>query len=153
MAYKTGYLDDHGHPHIKIRVWGLSEQFGQEFQAMIDTGFTGFLMLPLVQALPLGLTLFGTTTYTLADGSQSPKLLAHGSIDHEGEVTSGLIVLEANASSGPLVGMEFLRSSKKLLVLGRNAVMLLDEMPIQEPASTPDDTDQSPEANPPVDSN
>lgn len=139
MALKTGYLDKLGHPFIKIKVWGLSETFGQEFEAMIDTGFSGYLMLPLVQALPLALTLFGTTTYTLADGSSSPKLLAHGSIDHEGEVTSGLIVLEANATSGPLLGMEFLRQSSKMLLLGSKGVLLVDESdipaakPIEEP--------------------
>lgn len=126
MSFKTGYLDN-GHPHLKIKVYGLSAQFAQEFEAMLDTGFSGYLMLPLVSALPLALTLFGTTTYTLADGTTSPKLLAHGSIDHDGEVTSGLIVLEANASSGPLLGMEFLRSSNKMLLLGKRGVYLMDE--------------------------
>jgi hypothetical protein len=61
----------------------------------------------------------------------SPKLLAHGSIDHGGEITSGLIALEANANCGPLVGMEFLRQSKKMLLLGRNGVVLLDEPPAE----------------------
>lgn len=84
MAVKIGFLDKAGHPHIKIRVWGLSADFGREFEAMIDTGFSGYLSIPLVQAFPLALTLFGTTQYELADGSMSPKLLAHGSIDHEG---------------------------------------------------------------------
>lgn len=144
MAPKTGYLDKAGHPHIKIRVWGLSVDFAQEFEAMIDTGFSGFLMLPLVQALPLALTLFGTTQYELADGSMSPKLLAHGSIDHEGEVTSGLIALEANANCGPLVGMEFLRQSKKLLLLGRNVVMLFDEPPVEVPPVFADEPKQNP---------
>jgi predicted aspartyl protease len=148
MAPKTGYLDNAGHPHIKIRVWGLSNQFGQEFEAMIDTGFSGFLSLPLVRAFPLALTLFGTTQYELADGSMSPKLLAHGSIDHEGEITSGLIALESNANCGPLVGMEFLRQSKKMLLLGRGGVMLLDEPPesattIKEPPEDPPESSPS----------
>ncbi len=129
MALKTGYLDKSGHPYIKIKVWGLSSAFAGEFDAMIDTGFSGYLMIPLVQALPLALTLFGTTQYQLADGTMSPKLLAHGSIDHQGDVTSGLIALEANANCGPLVGMEFLRQSKKFLMLGRDSVVLVDEIP------------------------
>ena len=127
MAHKIGYLDSAGHPHVKIRVWGLDEQFAREFETMIDTGFTGFLMLPLVSAFPLALTLFGTTTYTLADGSQSPKLLAHGTVDLDGEQTQGLIVLEANASSGPLLGMEFLKRSTKALLVGKNGVYLFDD--------------------------
>jgi predicted aspartyl protease len=129
MALQTGYLDKAGHPYLKIRVWGLSDQFAAEFDAMIDTGFSGYLSLPLVQAFPLALTLFGTTQYQLADGSMSPKLLAHGSVECEGEVTSGLIALEANASCGPLLGMEFLRQSKKILFLGRGGVFLVDEPP------------------------
>lgn len=138
MAIKTGYLDSRGHPHIKIRVWGLAEQFAQEFEAMIDTGFSGFLSLPLVRAFPLGLTLAGTTTYELADGSKSPKLLAYGQVTHEGETTAGLIALEANANCGPLLGMEFLRQSKKMLVVGRDGVALMDE-------------DEVPESEPPAD--
>ncbi len=94
---------------------------------MIDTGFTGFLMLPLVSAFPLALTLFGTTTYTLADGSQSPKLLAQGTVDLEGEQTVGFIVLEGNASSGPLLGMDFLKRSNKMLLVGKTGVFLFDE--------------------------
>jgi predicted aspartyl protease len=142
MAVKTGYLDNAGHPHIKIKVWGLSNQFGQEFEAMIDTGFSGYLSLPLVRAFPLALTLFGTTQYELADGSMSPKLLAHGNIDHEGEITSGLIALESNANCGPLVGMDFLRQSKKMLLLGKGGVVLLDEppeviTPAEEPPKSP----------------
>lgn len=139
MAFKTGYLDKAGHPHIKIKVWGLSANFGQEFDAMIDTGFSGYLSIPLVQAFPLALTLFGTTQYELADGSMSPKLLAHGSIDHEGEITSGLIALEANANCGPLVGMDFLRQSKTMLLLGRGGVMLVDEPPAPIPPKEPEE--------------
>ena len=151
MTLKTGYLDDAGHPHIKIKVWGRSADFGREFEAMIDTGFSGFLMLPLVQAFPLALTLYGTTNCTLADGSQSPKLSAEGSIDHDGEVTSGIIILEGNASSGPLVGMNFLRKSSKVLVLGRQGVFLVDESDLpskeaeaatsEEPPTTPVNSD------------
>jgi predicted aspartyl protease len=143
MAHKIGYSDSAGHPHVKIRVWGLSEQFAQEFEAMIDTGFTGFLMLPLVSAFPLALTLFGTTTYTLADGTQSPKLLAHGTVDLDQEQTQGLIVLEANASSGPLLGMEFLRRSNKALLVGKHGVLLLDDVDV--PVVEEQDTSEQPQ--------
>ncbi len=139
MAIKIGYLDSRGHPYIRIRVWGLSEQFAQEFEAMIDTGFSGYLSLPLVKAFPLGLTLAGTTSYELADGSKSPKLLAYGCVDHEGEVTAGLIALEANANCGPLLGVEFLRQCKKMLVVGKNNVWLMDDDEIGSIPPTPDE--------------
>ena len=80
MALKIGFLDGNGHPCIKVSIWGLHRDFSQEFEAMIDTGFTGFLSIPISSAFPLGLTLYGTTTYTLADGSSSPKLLGFGTV-------------------------------------------------------------------------
>ena len=127
MGVKIGYLDKLGHPNVKIKIWGLSEQFAQEFEAMIDTGFTGFLSMPLTAAFPLALTLFGTTSYTLADGSTSPKLLGYGAVELEGEKAQGSIVLEAN-SNGLLLGMEFLRGLNKALVLSpKNGVVLTDD--------------------------
>lgn len=127
MGVKIGYLDKLGHPNVKIKIWGLSEQFAQEFEAMIDTGFTGFLSMPLTAAFPLALTLFGTTTYTLADGSTSPKLLGYGTVELEGERAQGSIVLESN-SNGLLLGMEFLKGLNKALVLSpKNGVVLTDD--------------------------
>lgn len=111
---------------------------------MIDTGFSGFLSLPLIKAFPLGLTLAGTTTYELADGSKSPKLLAYGNVDHDGETTFGLIALEANANCGPLLGMEFLRQSKKMLVVGKELVYLMDEEDIEPVPATPDESETAP---------
>jgi predicted aspartyl protease len=129
MVIKTGYLDKSGHPNIKVSVYGISDQLSQEFEAMIDTGFTGFLMLPLVSAFPLGLTLMGTTNYTLADGSSSSKLLAIGTVVYEGEKSHGVIVLESKGGS-PLLGMDFLRNCNKALLVSKSGVLLVDESDI-----------------------
>ena len=126
MTVKIGYLDSSGHPHVKVRIWGLAEQFAQEFEAMIDTGFTGFLSMPITAAFPLALTLFGTASYSLADGSVSPKLLGFGTVALEDETAAGTIVLEP-MSSGLLLGMEFLRKLDKALVVGKNGVVLMDD--------------------------
>jgi len=98
----------------------------QEFEAMIDTGFTGFLLMPLVSAFPLGLTLLGTSSYTLADGSASPKLLAQGTVTLDGQETSGVIVLETN-QCGLLLGMAYLRAAKRTLIVSETHVSLLDQ--------------------------
>ena len=95
--------------------------------ALIDTGFTGFLMLPVAKALPLGLTLCGTGDYTLADGKPATNFLARGTVtiphaEHP-ESAEGAIVL---AGKHPLLGMEFLRALNKLLVIGK-VVALIDE--------------------------
>ena len=81
----TGYLDKSGHPILKISVHGVHPDLKQDFEAMIDTGFTGFLMMPIMAAFPLGLTLMGTSNYTLADNSTSAKLLAIGTVTVDGE--------------------------------------------------------------------
>ncbi|MGA7219058.1 MAG: hypothetical protein WBX38_12115 [Candidatus Sulfotelmatobacter sp.] len=152
MALKIGYLDASGHPHVKVRIWGLSEQFAQEFEAMIDTGFTGFLSIPITAAFPLALTLFGTTNYELADGSISPKLLGWGTVALGDEQAQGTIVLESK-SSGLLLGMEFLRKLNKALIVGSSGVALVDDQPPAPPeagtSSTPDSTSPLMETKPP----
>jgi predicted aspartyl protease len=132
MAVKIGYLDANGHPNVKVRIWGMAEQFAQEFEAMIDTGFTGFLSMPITAAFPLAVTLYGTTSYTLADGSVSPKLLGFGTVALETEVAHGTIVLEPN-STGLLLGMEFLKKLKKALFVGSAGVILVDDAPPTQP--------------------
>ena len=101
-------------------------------EALVDTGFTGFLMLPVSKALPLGLVLDGAAVYTLADGSNlncfgargcfgrtCPRL--GGSVSGE-EKAQGAIVL---GGDNTVVGMDFLRRLNKLLVTGK-IVALLD---------------------------
>lgn len=80
MPLQLGYLDCNGHPRLKIKVSGTNPNIVAEIDAMIDTGFTGFLMLPLAQALPLGLVLYGTGDYTIADGSTVTNFLGKGTV-------------------------------------------------------------------------
>jgi predicted aspartyl protease len=123
---KIGYLAANGHPHVKIRVWGAGEALAKEFEAMIDTGFTGFLSIPLTAAFSLGLMLFGTTSVELADGTVGPRLLFFGTIALEDETASGTIVLESK-STGLIVGMEFLKKLNKALFVSKDGVWLVDE--------------------------
>jgi len=148
MPIQIGYLDSDGHPRLTIRVSGTHPTASAVVEAMIDTGFTGFLMLPIAEALPLGLALYGTGNYTLADGSPESNFLAQGtvavlsptivpvtaatsvtppapdpSVDApRPESVDGIIVL---GGDGALLGMEFIRSLDKLLLVG-NVVMLVD---------------------------
>lgn len=119
----AGYLHKSGCPALKIRVWGVSETLAQEFEAIVDTGFSGFLSMPMVQAFPLGLVLFGTTKVVLADGSTDTKLTALGNIGLEGGLNkAGVIILETNISE-ILVGVDFLNQFERSLVLfGERAI-------------------------------
>lgn len=135
-ANKTVSLNSAGHPIIKIKVWGLSDQFSAEFEALLDTGFTGFLSLPLTAALPLGLTLMSTATYTLADGTSTTSLLALGTVDYEGQQIFGPISLELNANcKDVLVGMEFIKQGKLMLLLHSEGALLIDMPALQAEAT------------------
>jgi predicted aspartyl protease len=114
MPSWIGFLDNSGTPCLRITVKGPFNP-GQEFDAVIDTGFSGFLAMPLVQAFPLGLILYGTTTVTLADGSSNFKLTAQAMV--MGEVHAiGIAILEPS-STEILIGMEFLKTFNRVLFL------------------------------------
>ncbi len=151
-VHKTVSLNSAGHPIIKVKVWGIYEQFAQEFEALLDTGFTGFMSLPLTAALPLGLTLVSTVTYTLADGNSAFSLLALGTVDYEGQQIFGPISLELNPNcKDVLVGMDFIKQGKLMLILSATGAMLLDLPALQAATgpSAPSTEPQEPETLPP----
>lgn len=53
----TGSLDKLGHPYFQLDVYGISKKNKVTVDAMFDTGFSGFLNLPLTQCLKTGLVL------------------------------------------------------------------------------------------------
>ncbi|MGA2212171.1 MAG: hypothetical protein ABSH31_02755 [Bryobacteraceae bacterium] len=155
MSTQIGYVDPNGHPRITIHIRGTHPTEFVEIDALVDTGFTGFLMLPIAKALPLGLALYGTGDYTLADGSPISCFLAEGTIEIrppsqsltltaktpppanpapivQPESVTGVVVL---AGDDALVGMEFIRALKKWLLVG-SAVLLIDNDAITLPIVT-----------------
>jgi predicted aspartyl protease len=139
MSAQIGYIDSNGHPRMTIRVRGTHLTEVAEPDALVDTGFTGFLMLPIAQALPLGLALYGTGDYNLADGSLVSCFLAEGTIEilplshfPEGAPTHPVPVMKSEAVKGviviggdsALIGMEFLRGLKKWLLVGRTVALV-----------------------------
>jgi predicted aspartyl protease len=101
---------------------------------MMDTGFSGFLLLPLLDAFPIGLILQGTMSITLADGSNQTKLTWLGTIHFDGRMQTGLVIIEWR-STEVLVGMDFLRKfGLKLEVDEPNGLVeLLDSVPTPIP--------------------
>ena len=110
----TGYFDNKD-PYVDIKV---SNPLGwkKELRCLIDTGFTGFLSIPILQAFPIGLILHSTSSVTLADGSVSAKLVCLGMAHLENEENIGLIIIEPS-SRQVLLGMDFLiKFNKKLII-------------------------------------
>ena len=111
----TGFLDNNRDPCISISVEGPVTQ-PIELTCLIDTGFSGFLSIPLTQAFPIGLILYGTTTVTLANAQQEHRLmcLGHCTVDKVSKL--GIILIETQGQQA-LLGMDFLRQfGKRLLV-------------------------------------
>lgn len=72
-----GHFDERGNACVKLHLCGVRhDPPGLEFEAIIDTGFTGFIQLPLSHAISLSLPLEGTNTVTLADDSSVVMLTA-----------------------------------------------------------------------------
>jgi len=135
------YFDSNGRPTVDIEV---SNPLGwkKPISALIDTGFDGFLSLPITQAFPIGLLLRGTMSVTLADGSSQAKLYCLGGLHFDQDVHVGIILIEWS-SDAALVGMEFLRSfNRQLVVDPANGSILLNKItpptpPTLPPSSTP----------------
>ena len=124
-ALWTGFFDKTGSPALKVKIRGPFGK-GVEFDAILDTGFTGFISMPLMKALPLGLMLYGTMSIELADGSKATKLTAKGMAEVLGEKKVGVVVLEPT-SNDVLLGMAFLRIFGRALFVTKNLTFLVDE--------------------------
>jgi predicted aspartyl protease len=121
----TGYFDPEGNPHLKVKLCGMFNPAGIELEAVIDTGFSGFLSLPLIQAFPVGLALAGTTSVQFADGTTSNKLFAVGTVLVGSVSKSGVVLLHESAAK-PLLGMDFIRRFNIALVMTKTYILLFD---------------------------
>ena len=100
-------LNVRGTPYTNIEVYGVSEQISQTFEAIIDTGFDGFLRIPFEKGIPLALTTRSVGSSSLADDSTNSTLLCSGSVIFEGKTIKGIITLGAGSSI--LIGTALLK--------------------------------------------
>ena len=120
-----GFLHESGSPAIDLEISGPFPDVRQGFTAIIDTGFTGFVSMPLASAFPLGLSLFGTSSVVLADGNSQTKLLALCTVYLTDEQQIGEVILEPS-STEVLVGMKFISGFRKTLLVNDRRVALMD---------------------------
>ena len=128
-----GYYDQQGNACLRLHFCGVRhEPPGIEFEAIIDTGFTGFIQLPLDRAMELSLPLEGTIAVTLADGSSLVMLTALVDATLLERTESGSAQLSMT-SDEVLVGMDFLRHFERALVVSRkHGVVLMDDAMVPE---------------------
>ena len=105
---------DNDQPKIEIEVKGINGS-PKKVVALIDSGFNGYLILPYVEAFPLGLVLNGIQSNTLADGSASSHLVCIGQVCVDGKCIATTIDIQpANII---LLGTKLLKELGKTFVL------------------------------------
>ena len=119
-----GKFDNDGNATITIRVDGNSGF--KDYAAIIDTGFSGFVALPMLDMVELGLKTEGAANVTLGDGSTTVNLISSGLVTLGSQAEIGTIILDEK-STDVLVGMALLREFKLALILTNNAIVLYDE--------------------------
>lgn len=131
-----GRYDERGSALLTFFLRGVRhEPPGVEYEGIIDTGFTGFVQLPIHQAFALALPLQGTLDATMADGRTVTHLtaLAEATIEEGGEIVTGIVSLATN-SREILIGMEFLkRFGLGLFMSGEHVVLFEGPPPETEP--------------------
>jgi clan AA aspartic protease len=96
---------------IELLMRGPSGQTRQ-VQAVIDTGFNGYLTLPPARISELGLAYHSMTLAALADGTRIALRRFEGSVSWD-EADREIVILEAEGL--PLVGMAMLRNHRLML--------------------------------------
>jgi predicted aspartyl protease len=127
MPHKQGKLDK-GHPYIEIVVsFDGKVGSGEKFTALIDTGYSGFVSLPIIAATKLGLQPHTTAQYEMANGKLcDPIPLARAYACCEGDTfVAGVVAISEAASV--LVGVEFLRTCGKGLMVFSTGIIVVDE--------------------------
>ena len=104
----TGMVTPRGEAQLKVIVRGPGGQ-EQQVEATIDTGFTGFLTLPLSLIAGLSLIYHSQSIAILADGSSVGLPVYEAIILWEGQERDILVV---QAEGGVLLGTALLHGSR-----------------------------------------
>lgn len=108
MISKIGSTRPDGTPVFSISIEGVLSA-RRDFEAVLDTGFTGFLSMPLMEAFPLGLVLRGAEPVVFANGAEEMRLTAYGTVTVGTQSRKDVILLEPD-SGEVLIGIQMLKS-------------------------------------------
>ena len=112
---------------IHLTVRGTNEQTS-ETEAVIDTGFTGFLTLPPSLILSLGLTWRGQAQAMLGDGSLHQFDVYGATVIWDGQVR----VVETDAAdTTPLIGMGLLYGYDLHIQTVEGGTVTIEALPVQ----------------------
>jgi len=98
---------------------------GLDVEGVVDTGFTGFIQIPIELGFALKLQLESTSQVTLADGSTITQVTVLAKAKYEGLEVTGAVGLAGSPII--LLGMDFLRQFHLSLIVAREHVILMPE--------------------------
>ena len=116
-----GRITQAGSPIIKVNLIGTKSQ--AMIEGILDTGFDGYLCLPLTIAVPLGLELIDAADSELADGTivEDEPVFA-GNVEWNGEIMDVEILL--TKSSKVLIGTSLLKGTEVQLNFSTSEVFI-----------------------------
>ncbi len=94
------FFDSRKHPKIRLTVVGARKS--SLLEAILDTGFDGYLSLPISVAVTLGIELVSIIPVEYADGRRSQELVFSVKIDFDGkeELVPATLTAGAEALAG-----------------------------------------------------
>ena len=110
-----GYFEN-GRIYVDIEVYGFSPVNKTKFKAQVDTGFDGYLRIPIVESFPIGLILKGTKSYSLADKSTISNLVCLGTAVFFGN-KEVIIPIDVPINGSVLIGAGLLKLIGKNLFI------------------------------------
>ena len=121
----TGRLTAQREAMVRLVVFDIAQQ-PHDVDAVIDTGFNGFLTLPRAMVHTLQLPLAGNRRVTLDNGSTVVLDLYLATVLWD---TQPREVLVLAAEGGPLMGMAMLYGNRVILHVVDNRDVLIDSWP------------------------
>jgi clan AA aspartic protease len=128
MASVRGSLDGTGLPRVDLQVVSPATNKTTSLTAIVDTGFTGFLLLPsaLNETLELPRSK-ATTSYVLGDGRVLNLGHVRGTVLFGGKVLESRLIALAPFTPAIVIGSRFLQRSGFGLFIRRGQMILFDE--------------------------
>lgn len=116
-----GRITQAGSPIIKVNLIGTKSQ--AMIEGILDTGFDGYLCLPLTIAVPLGLELIDAADSELADGTivEDEPVFA-GKVEWNGEIMD--VEILRTKSSKVLIGTSLLKGTEVQLNFATSEVFI-----------------------------
>ena len=114
------FFDARNHPKIKLAVSGARQT--SLLEAILDTGFDGYLSLPISIAVTLGIELTTIIPVEYADGRRSQELVFSVKMDFDGKE----VIVPATLTSGAeaLAGTALLAKYELLVNFPRKKITL-----------------------------